>query len=130
MDFYQLDPFDMPQEEADLISQPVADFFKGHTVEELYREAIRRRILLYPVSTVRDLLRNEQLRERGYFQEVAHPELGRGIVYPGPFARLRETPIRFRRPPPRIGEHNREIYQGEMGLSAGELRTLREAGVI
>jgi hypothetical protein len=29
-----------------------------------------------------------------------------------------------------VGEHNREIYGGELGIAEGELRSLAEAGVI
>ena len=35
-----------------------------------------------------------------------------------------------RRPPPTIGEHNREIYQGELGLGPKELTALRQWGAI
>jgi crotonobetainyl-CoA:carnitine CoA-transferase CaiB-like acyl-CoA transferase len=48
----------------------------------------------------------------------------------GPFAQLTETPLTYRRLPPRIGEHHGEIYGDELGLSVEELMRLREANVI
>jgi crotonobetainyl-CoA:carnitine CoA-transferase CaiB-like acyl-CoA transferase len=45
---------------------------------------------------------------------VAHPELGRDVVYPGPFAHLSATPLEYRRRPPTVGEHNAEIYETEL----------------
>ena len=44
--------------------------------------------------------------------------------------RLSETPGLIRHPGPEIGEHNEEIYSGELGLASEELKELREAGVI
>ena len=48
------------------------------------------------------------------------------IVIPG----LSETPGRIRHPGPEIGEHNEDVYCGELGLSGSELEELRESGVI
>jgi crotonobetainyl-CoA:carnitine CoA-transferase CaiB-like acyl-CoA transferase len=31
---------------------------------------------------------------------------------------------------PNVGEHNKDIYQGELGLSEDEIKTLAEDGVI
>ena len=44
--------------------------------------------------------------------------------------RLSETPGRIRRPGPELGEHNREVFVSELGLSELELDELRREGVI
>ena len=41
-----------------------------------------------------------------------------------------EPRVGLRRRPPLIGEHNREIYLDELGLSVEELIGLRRGGVI
>ncbi len=79
------------------------------------------------VQTVADLLESEQLRARGYFQEAEHPVAGRR-TYPGPPFRMSEVQWRAGRAP-LLGEHNREVYCEELGLSGGELARLRAAGV-
>jgi formyl-CoA transferase len=56
--------------------------------------------------------------------------LGRSIPYCGPFIGLSETPITYRRPAPLTGEHNHEIYCGELGLTDNELKSFNDKGVI
>ncbi|MBI4640003.1 MAG: CoA transferase, partial [Candidatus Tectomicrobia bacterium] len=118
------------QKEIDAIEKAVIDFFMTHTKAEIYEEAIKGRILLAPVSTVKDSSENPQLAARRYFTPLEHSELHTTITYPGPFARLSETPITIRRRAPLIGEHNEEIYMGELGFTRAKLISLKECGVI
>ena len=39
--------------------------------------------MLAPVNTIADMAANPQLKDRDYWVEVAHPELGAVITYPG-----------------------------------------------
>jgi len=105
-------------------------FFLRHTKAELAGEAQRRRIILFPVHTARDLLEHPQLAVRDFFQPLEHPELGETLCYPGAPYRLSKTPWRLRRRAPLIGEHNEVIYGGELGLSRAELAVLMGAGAI
>jgi crotonobetainyl-CoA:carnitine CoA-transferase CaiB-like acyl-CoA transferase len=109
---------------------PVERFLMSHTKAELFEEAVKRRILLFPVATTRDIVQNAQLQARGYFRQVFHPDLSTTITYPGPFVRASATPLELRRLAPKIGEHNAEIYHGDLGLTREELVRLREAGAI
>ena len=86
--------------------------------------------MLYPVCTVEDIVNSPQLADRGYWEQVEHPELDATLTYPGAFTRSTEAPPRIRRRAPLIGEHNREIYGEEMGLSSADLVRLEQAGVI
>jgi crotonobetainyl-CoA:carnitine CoA-transferase CaiB-like acyl-CoA transferase len=105
-------------------------FFLKHTKAALTEEAQRRRIILFPVHSSRDLLEHPQLIARDFFQELEHPELGETLRYPGAPYRLSETPWHLRRRAPLIGEHNEEIYGGELGLSRAELAVLMAVGTI
>jgi crotonobetainyl-CoA:carnitine CoA-transferase CaiB-like acyl-CoA transferase len=87
-------------------------FTLSHTKAELFEEALRRRTLLVPISNVQDMLHSEQLNAREYWTKIEHPELGRQVTYPGPFARFGATPIRYRRRAPLLGEHTREVLGG------------------
>ncbi len=110
---------------------PLERFFATHTREELVRGSLERRILLFPVATQGDLLSHPQLKARHYFRELSHPELNTWVTYPGAFVKdLERERVGLRRRPPLIGEHNQEIYQGELGLTLEELAMLKAEGVI
>jgi crotonobetainyl-CoA:carnitine CoA-transferase CaiB-like acyl-CoA transferase len=65
-----------------------------------------------------------------FFTEVEHPELGRGFIYPGGATIYNGSPWRISRRAPLIGEHNEEIFCGELGMQKAELTLLAESGVI
>jgi crotonobetainyl-CoA:carnitine CoA-transferase CaiB-like acyl-CoA transferase len=118
------------QEQVDHASQVVADFLAMFTKKELYEEAVRRRLLLYPVQTVRDCLEDRQLQARAYFVQVRVPGLARPLTYPGAPFLLSATPWQLRAPAPHLGEHNAVIYGNELELSAAERTALQHEGVI
>ena len=105
-------------------------FTKSKTKAELLQGALQRGVLIAPVATVDEVVGSEQLAARQYWQEVKHPELQTTIRYPGPFVKYSETPLAYRRRPPLVGEHNREIYMSELGMSERELTDLQSKGVI
>jgi crotonobetainyl-CoA:carnitine CoA-transferase CaiB-like acyl-CoA transferase len=109
---------------------PVERFLMSHTKAELFEGAVKRRILLFPVATTKDIMHNTQLQARGYFRQVFHPDLSTTITVPGPFVRASASPLQLRRLAPKIGEHNTEIYHDDLGLTRQELVRLREAGAI
>ncbi len=80
------------------------------------------------MHTLGDLLESEQLRAREYFHEIEHPVAGRW-TYPGPPVRMGGVEWEEGRAP-LLGEHNDEVYRGELGLAAEELARLRAAGVV
>ena len=112
------------------IDEVLARFIKSYTKTQLYEEGQRRGLLVAPVNNPQDLFESPQLNYRRWLTPVDHPELATTITYPGPPYRLSETPWRIRHRPPRIGEHNQEVYCSELGLSQEQLATLADAGVI
>lgn len=118
------------QDLADRLEEPIGKFFMKHTKQELYEGALERGIMLYPVATAKDILDNPQLKARNYWVEVVHPELNDTITYPGAWAKMSENPIVIRQRAPLIGEHNYEIYQGELGLSRHDLIILKQNGIV
>jgi len=121
---------DEVQKEIDAIEAAVTAFLMTMTKAEIYAEALKRRILLAPVSTVADIMASEQLAARNFFVPISHEELGTTISYPGPFAKLSETPLVVTNRAPHIGEHNGEVYSELLGYSREKLLALRAVGAI
>jgi crotonobetainyl-CoA:carnitine CoA-transferase CaiB-like acyl-CoA transferase len=76
-----------------------------------------------------DLLSDPQLSARGFLQDVDRPFIGR---HPQPTMPFREgaVPFAIRRAPPTLGEHNREILGGMLGLSDREIEELARERII
>jgi benzylsuccinate CoA-transferase BbsE subunit len=127
----EYDATTMGQAIADRVGSAVENFTLTKTKAELYEEgAIRRQILIAPVSTTRDICEDLQLRSRDYWEKLVHPELGDAIVYCGPFIRMSQTPVQYRRRAPLIGEHNVEIFCGDLGISQEKLDFFKTQGII
>jgi formyl-CoA transferase len=87
-------------------------------------------MLGYPVASVKEIFADPQHQARGFWQKIDHPELGISIDYPGGFAKFSEGACQIWRRAPLIGEHNEEIYGGELGLTKEEMQKLKQEGVI
>ncbi|MBM3154782.1 MAG: hypothetical protein FJ008_05540 [Chloroflexi bacterium] len=130
IDWAAIDWGQTPQAEADKISARFRKFFQTKTKDELFAEAIKRPLLIQPVCTSADVMKNIQLQAREYWQRIANRESGEELIYPGGFVKASETSCAVRRRAPLIGEHNDEIYGGEQGLPAGKLNKLKEGRII
>jgi crotonobetainyl-CoA:carnitine CoA-transferase CaiB-like acyl-CoA transferase len=81
-----------------------------------------------PVESVGELFEDPQLAHRGVWRRAPHAGLGEvGLMAP-PFS-LSDTPARADRAGPTLGEHNEEVFQGLLGLSADEYASLAADGV-
>ncbi len=113
---------------ADDLDNILRAWLINYTEEELLKEGQKRRLPFgIPLSTEK-LLKSGHLNERGYFVEVEHPATGK-ILYPGPQIRMGELPYELKRAP-LLGEHNEEIYCGQMGFSTEDLEKMKEQGII
>ena len=82
-----------------------------------------------PVRTAPEVMHDPHMHERGMLVDIEHPELG-PITVPTSPLRLHGLGLAPAGPSPTVGQHNAEIYGGWLGLSAAELRALREEGAI
>lgn len=106
------------------------DWAKDYTIAELMEGAQLRRIPYAMVRSPEALPEDPQLNARGFFSTVEHPELGKTLHYPGGPFFFTKTPWRISRRPPLLGEHNLEVYGGELGMSERRLTEMKEAGII
>ncbi len=65
----------------------------------------------------------------GLFPTVEHPEIG-GVRVDGIPAHLSETDWSIKRGAPLLGQHNREVFAGLLGMSDEELSALQADGVL
>ena len=77
-----------------------------------------------------EVLDNPHLQERGFFVQAEHPEFGATFTYPGAPYKLPRSPWKLRSTAPRVGQHNNEVYQKELGLSDEELALLTSVGAV
>ncbi len=105
-------------------------WLRTKTKSFLYEGAIKRRVLLAPVSTVQDIFEDEQLAARDYFRTFFHPGTARELTLPGGFVKYSEVPTAALRPAPRLGEHNLEVYVHLLGYSLDRVRHMYSTGVI
>ena len=112
------------------ITEVTDAFTKSHDKRWVCEEGQNRGVIAIPCNSAKDVVENPQLVLRNFFVDVAHPELGDTLKYPGAPYRFAETPWRIRRRAPLVGEHNNEIYKKELGLTSKEIAALKGQGVI
>jgi crotonobetainyl-CoA:carnitine CoA-transferase CaiB-like acyl-CoA transferase len=113
-----------------IIEELVGNFIANLSAEEVYHAAQQRGFTWGAVRAPEALLDDAHLHDRGFWKQVEHPELGRSFVYPGEAAVYNGSPWHISRRAPLIGEHNQDIFCGELGLSLHELSVLAESKVI
>ncbi len=81
-----------------------------------------------PIYAAGEVFEDPQVRHLGVPREIHHPERGTTRLI-GSSVNLSDTPPRFVRPAPLVGENTDEVLQG-LGYDADAIRSLRERGVI
>jgi crotonobetainyl-CoA:carnitine CoA-transferase CaiB-like acyl-CoA transferase len=79
------------------------------------------------VQDSEDVVRDPQLRTRGFAVEIDHPDLG-VIEYAQSPHRMSLTPGRVQRRAPRLGEHTREVLREWLDLDGPEIDSLVHTG--
>ena len=112
----------------------ISKFYASKTTLELYEEGQSRRLLIGQVATPADIGESPHLAAREWWLELNQPTtLGQddaALKFPGPPYRLSETPATVRRPAPQIGEHNQDVWVGEVGIPAEDLIAFAGEGAI
>jgi crotonobetainyl-CoA:carnitine CoA-transferase CaiB-like acyl-CoA transferase len=82
-----------------------------------------------PVQTIEQVFRDPQVIHRGMLVEVEHPSAGK-IKMAGLPLKFSATPASLRLPPPRLGEHTRNVLEDWLGMTDQEITALGEKGVV
>jgi len=114
----------------DRIDEELAAWSAGRSLDEVLRILHSAGVPAEPVASAYDIDANSQLLARRFWEEVDHPIVG-AQRYPGWPMRLSGGPDTwYRSPAPLLGQHNEEILCEELGLSAEDLASLRDAKII
>jgi crotonobetainyl-CoA:carnitine CoA-transferase CaiB-like acyl-CoA transferase len=105
----------------------ITPWLKDRGKWEVTKKAQELRLAFTPVLSPEELLEDEQIQAREFFNEVDHPVMGK-VTYPGAPAKLNGSPWQTGRAP-LLGEHNEEIY-GEIGYTRESLAELKKKGIL
>lgn len=84
-------------------------------------------VAAFTCATNKDVAEDPHLKERGYFVELEHPEVGVRQHIGMPW-RMNRTPCAVRRPAPCIGQHTDEVMTQVLGYTQAQVDALRAAG--
>jgi crotonobetainyl-CoA:carnitine CoA-transferase CaiB-like acyl-CoA transferase len=93
----------------DALKALMSEWIASWKVQDLYRAAQEHRIPFAPINTMQTLYASEHLRERHFFVELEQPNIGI-LRLPGMPSRYGNSCWAIRRPAPRLGEHNIEVF--------------------
>ncbi|MDO8616731.1 MAG: CoA transferase [Dehalococcoidia bacterium] len=113
------------QDELDAV---IAGWTGGRPPQEAAEALQAAGVPAMPVLRVPDVFADGHLRERGFFEPVSHAVAGVWEME-GPHWHMSESPGHIRIPPPAFGEHNDYVFRTLLGLSDGEIESLRAEGI-
>ncbi|MBA7654831.1 Succinyl-CoA:(R)-benzylsuccinate CoA-transferase subunit BbsF [subsurface metagenome] len=116
-------------ENSDELDRLVEEWTGKHMAEEVMALLQEQGVAAGVVQDASDLANNPQLRARGFFIELDHPELGKTISDATPI-KLSDTPARYSRAAPVQGQDNDYVYKQLLGMSEDEVAELKQQGVV
>ena len=104
------------------------DFFATQPVDYWLEKLKTTGIPAGPINTIAETVAHPQHLARKFIAEQQHPVVG-PIKTTGNPVRLSETPVSYRLPPPKLGQHTAEILT-QLGYDETTITTLHEQGVV
>ncbi len=117
------------KEHEDDLERQIEEWTSQRSPEEVMTTLQAAGVPAAVVQNGRDCLEDAHLREREYYVQLEHPEAGR-TTHDGPGFRLSETPARYERAAPCLGEHTHQVCKEILGLSDDEIADLLVAQVL
>jgi crotonobetainyl-CoA:carnitine CoA-transferase CaiB-like acyl-CoA transferase len=115
-------------ERQDAIERRIAEWTGSQDAAELERSLQAAGIPAGRVRSLAEVLDCPHFSARAWFRRLAHADVGEHL-YNGLPWRIAGLAPRRHLPPPRLGEHGRDILKVRLGLSDAEIDTLEASGV-
>jgi formyl-CoA transferase len=112
----------------DQLDPIVAEYMAQFTLEDGMALFQREGITVAPVNDISQVVEDEHFIEREVIVDLPDEDLGTVPMH-NIIPRLSESPGRFRRPAPKLGEHNEEIF-GALGMTKDDMTMLKNKDVI
>lgn len=112
----------------DILDPIIAEWTGKRTKQEAMDILCKADIPAGAVLDCDDITKDEYLRKRGMMVELDTKDRGK-LIIPGFASRMSENHVDYRKSP-ELGENNREVYQGILGLSDDEIETLKKKKII
>lgn len=113
----------------DLLDSVMAEWASQHSFEEASQILSAVDVPVGPIYSIADIAADPHFQAREMIVECESPETG-PLKEPGIVPKLSATPGEIKWIGPRLGEHNREIYGGLLGLSDEQLQEWATNGLI
>ncbi|MBO6518557.1 MAG: CoA transferase [Rhodospirillales bacterium] len=124
--------FQTPQSRVEHIEEVdgiVAGWIAQHDLATVLDAFEKAEAAIGPAYTIDQIFDDPQYQARNDIIELDDEDLGK-MRMTNAFPFMSETPAEIRHAGPRKGQHNEDIFSGELGLSAEDLAALKDKGVI
>lgn len=115
-------------EHKDVVDEAISAWTKQHTKREVMKIIASAKVPCGAVLNMKEQLEDEDLQERGIITKIDHPVRGEMVV-PGTPIMMSDSKVPVQSAPIH-GGNNEEIYGDWLGLSAEEVKKMREDNVI
>lgn len=113
------------------MDRDIAERTRFWSAYELMERLQQRGVAAGVVQTSADLITSDpQLRHRGHWVWLDHPEMGRTIYNNQPFRMGLGPEEVLRKPAPLLGQHTRDVCTGLLGMTDEEVERLAKDGVL
>ncbi|MCB1324445.1 MAG: CoA transferase [Spirochaetales bacterium] len=123
-----LDGVELTPEGLKALHPKLEEIFAARTREEWQELFMNADVCLAPVNSMAEAFRDQQLQARGMVQTMSHPELGELLMIGSPF-HFSGSPVSYRLPPPRHGQHTEEVLAA-LGYDQAQIAALRDRRAI
>ena len=106
----------------------LAEIVKGRQKQDWLTALEAARVPCGAINNLGEVFADPHMQSRGMTVAMPHPLTDTLRLVASPM-KLSATPVQYRRPPPLLGEHTKEVLH-ELGWSDAEVEALRNAGVI